>query len=270
MKIRCTNCFKVLKPNENYCTHCGTYSEEMTKVMKEKSTELDSMAKFKLAMILFLSVAFLGTGIFTVTITLIYNKTTEYQWSWIKTVASANSLLITSAALLLVILVLYHKEIKKSLFNGNLYQLLGAIVIGAFVIAIMIMMSKITSITKVIPSYMTDYLVGSERYLPNGGGINIWGLYLSMIFIAICEEIILRKRIIDMLDDETLLGEKSIIVCATLLITFLDFLWTMSLETVIMMLVLNVVLNAIYMYTNRSTCLNILLRIILVTLIFII
>lgn len=270
MKIRCTNCFKVLKPNEDYCTHCGTYSEEMARVMKEKPTELDSMAKFKLAMILFLSVAFLGTGIFTVTITLIYNKTTEYSWNWIKTVASANSLLITSAALLIVSLILYHKEIKKSLFNGNMNQLLGSLVVGGFVIAILVLMSKLTSVTKVIPSYMTDYLVGSERFLPNGGGINVWGLYFSMIFIAICEEIILRKRIIDMFDDETLLGEKMIILFSTLLISFLDFLWVMSLETVLMTIVLNAVLNAIYMYTNRSTCLNIIFRIILVTLIFII
>ncbi len=270
MKIRCNNCFKVLKPNEDYCTHCGTYSEEMAKIMKEKPSELDSMAKFKLAMILFLSIAFLGTGIFTVTITLIYTKTTEYQWSWIKTVASANSLLITSAAFLTILLVLYHKEFKQSIFNGSLNQLLGSLVIGGLVVGIMVLMSKLTSVTKVIPSYMTDYLTGSERYLPNGGGINIWGLFFSMIFISICEELILRKRIIDMLDDETLLGEKLIIIVSTLLITFLDFLWTMSLETVILTLVLNLTLNAIYMYTNRSIGLNILLRIILITLIFLI
>ena len=270
MKIRCKNCFKVLQPNEEYCTHCGEHSEEIAKVMKEKNKDLDSMAKFKLALILFLSIAFLGTGVFTVTFTLIFTKTTSYQWEWIKTISSANSILITSASLFLVLIILYNKELKKMFFNGNLQQLLGSIIVGVLVGAIIIVMSKLTPYTKLIPSYMTNYLSGGERYLPNGGGINIWGLYISMILVSICEEIILRKRVIDMLDDETLLGDKAIIVVATLISTFLDFIWIMSLETVIMMTLLNVTLSAIYMYTNRSIGVNVILRIILITIIFII
>lgn len=270
MKIRCKNCFKVLQPNEEYCTHCGEHSEEMAKVMHEKNHELDSMAKFKLAMILFLSVAFLGTGVFTVTFTLIFTKTTNYNWEWIKTISSANSIFITSASLLLVLIIIYNKELKKMIFNGNLQQLIGSIIVGVLVCAIIIVMSKLTSFTKIVPSYMTDYLDGNERFLPNGGGISVWRLFFSMVFVSICEEVILRKRLIDMLDDETLLGEKAIIVVATLLGTFLDFIWIMSLETIIMMLVLNMTLSVIYMNTNRSIGLNIILRIILITIIFII
>ena len=33
MKIRCKNCYRVLNPNEEYCTACGEHSAAMQKAM---------------------------------------------------------------------------------------------------------------------------------------------------------------------------------------------------------------------------------------------
>ena len=83
------------------------------------------------------------------------------------------------------------------------------------------------------------------------------------IFVAISIEVLCRKRLVDALD-ETLLGEKTIFIITILVTTALETLWIMSLDVVIPLLILNIVLTGIYMYTNRNIFINIVLRVLLI------
>ncbi|MEI3505324.1 MAG: hypothetical protein V8Q77_03495 [Bacilli bacterium] len=76
-------------------------------------------------------------------------------------------------------------------------------------------------------------------------------------------EALCRKRLVDALD-ETLLGEKTIFIITILVTTALETLWIMSLDVVIPLLILNIVLTGIYMYTNRNIFINIVLRVLLI------
>lgn len=266
MKIRCKNCFKTLRPNEEYCTYCGEHSNEVAELMKKGVADIDSSTKLKLALVLYLALAFVGTGIFMVVFTLIYRKLGTSTWDFN---VSANSIMITSIVLLLVLCITYSKELKSMIFNGTIYQLGGSLLIGAIMIAGMFLLSKITTFTKIVPSYMTDYINGGDRLLVENNGIfSIILMYISMVAVIICEEIVFRRRLIDALDDDTLLNEKLILVLGAVFATILDFMWIMSLETLLMSLVLNFVMTLIYMNTNRSIGINIILRVILVTLVF--
>lgn len=267
MKVRCKNCYKVLGPQEEYCTNCGAHSEEIEKRLKTGHIELDSMAKLKLSLILFFSIAFLGSGVFMIVFAVIQNKLTS---AYNDIVCRANSLLITSIILLVVLLILYRKELKSMIYNGNKEQLIGNILIGVVVVAILVLFSKLTHVTRVIPKYMTDYFASNEVTLENGGGVSIIGLFISMLAITICEEIIFRRRLIDTLDDETLWSEKSIIIVSAIIATILDFSWIMATETILMMFVLNLCMSMIYMNTNRSLGINIILRTVLLIVVFLI
>ena len=266
MKIRCKNCFKTLRPNEEYCTYCGEHSEEVEALMKKGIADIDSTTKLKLALVLYTALGFVGTGIFMIVFTLIYRRVGTDNWDFN---VNANSLLITSLVLLFVLILTYGKELKSMIFNGNIYQLLGSFMIGTIAIVAIYFLSKITSFTKVIPNYMTDFINGGDRYNQENNGIfSIACMYISMVAVSVVEEIVCRRRLVDALDDDTLLNDKLILVIATLFATFLDFIWVMSVETLLMSLVVNAVMTLIYMNTNRSIGVNVLLRVILITLVF--
>ena len=75
---------------------------------------------------------------------------------------------------------------------------------------------------------------------------------------------VFRKYLIDAFDDGTLLSDFWIIIISSLIATLGDFMWTMGVETIICSAILNLSMSAIYMYTNRSLGINILLRFLLV------
>ena len=47
MKIRCNNCYRVLNNNEEYCTKCGTHSEEIQRIMETGEIPVDETGLFK-------------------------------------------------------------------------------------------------------------------------------------------------------------------------------------------------------------------------------
>ena len=266
MKIRCKNCFKTLRNNEEYCTYCGEHSEEVEALMKKGTADIDSTTKLKLALVLYLALGFVGTGIFMIVFTLVYRKVGTDTWDFN---VNANSLLITSLVLLFVLLLTYGKELKSMIFNGNIYQLASSMLIGAIMVVAIFFLSKITSFTKVVPDYMTDYINGGDRYnQENNGLFSIVCMYVSMFSVIIVEEIVFRRRLIDALDDDTLLNDKLVLIISALFATFLDFIWVMSVETLLMSFAINIVMSLIYMNTNRSIGVNVLLRVILITLVF--
>lgn len=266
MKIRCKNCFKTLRPNEEYCTYCGERSEEVAQLMKKGVSDIDSTTKLKLALVLYGILGFVGTGIFIVVFSLLYKKvgTSTMDFN-----VNANSLLVTSLVLLFVLLITYSKELKSMMFNGNIYMFGSTLLVGGISIVAIFLLSKISSFTKVVPSYMTEYINGGDRYLQENNGLfSIACMYISMIAVVVVEEIVFRRRLVDALDDDTLLSERWVLVIAALFSTFLDFIWVMSIETLFMSFIINLIMTLIYMNTNRSIGVNILLRIILVTLVF--
>ena len=67
-----------------------------------------------------------------------------------------------------------------------------------------------------------------------------------------------------------MLGDTGVIIVAGLVGTIMSFSWIMSVETVIVSLVMNLVLAGIYANSNRSLGLNILFRILIIVSQFII
>lgn len=269
MKIRCSNCYKVLKMNEEYCTHCGTHSPKMHDLMKYGTDEIDSAAEFKFSILWYLAIGFIGTGIFTIALALVYNNFTSYSWDWILQISKYNSLLVTSLVMLLIILISYRKELKSMLFNGTVKEFLGALLIGVITIVALFLLSKLTSFTCVIPKFVTSYLNDGERYIAGGGGVTVIGIFVSFFAMIIVEEIIIRRRLIDYLDDDTLFSDTTVVIVSALSGTLMHFLWVMTVETLIMTFVLNIVMSIIYINTNRSIGVNVILRVILLVLLFI-
>lgn len=267
MKIRCKNCYRVLNQNEEYCTNCGEHSADMEKAMKTGHYENGVGEKLKIALIFYCFVAIIGNGIFRVIFGLIQKKiNVNYQIST-DVFGQANSLLVTSAALLCLLLIFYRKELKTMIFQGTIKQLLGSLFIGFMFVGIVVMLSKLTDITRVVPNFMIESLT-SDRAAVEGTGA--FQSILALIFIVISEEIVFRRRLIDAFDEGTMFGDITTIIITGVIATCLDFLWLMTVETLIISFVLNILMSAIYVYTNRSLGINILIRILLVVLVFII
>ena len=85
----------------------------------------------------------------------------------------------------------------------------------------------------------------------------------SFTLIIISQEIVFRRRMIDAFDNDTLLGDISIIIFSGLIGTFLDVMWVMSLDIVLTSLIINFTLSGIYMYTNRNVAVTIGIRLLL-------
>ncbi len=268
MKIRCNNCYKVLNKNEEYCTQCGTHSEEIHELMTTGLTELDSAAEFKSSIIWYLALGFLGTGIFTIAFALVYQKLNLYNWEWILDISKYNSIFITSISLMIIMLISYRKELKSMIFNGDKEQFIGALIIGIITIVAVYFFSKITTFTRVIPEFVLNYLGGGDKTFVDGGGTSVITLFLSFAFMVIVEEIIVRRRLIDFLDEDTLLGDTMIVIVSSIIGTLVTFFWVMTLETLLMTFIIHLVMNIIYMNTNRSIGVNVILRIILLVLLF--
>ncbi len=266
MKFRCKNCFKVLNKNEEYCTSCGEHSEEVAAYMAESKHELDSIAKLKLSLIMYLAIAFLGTGVLMITFAVIQNKNSStYDMNACKGI----SFLISSIVLFIVMIAVNFKELKLMLFNGTTKQLGAALLVGILVMGIIGVLHYLSVNTRVIPNYMVDFLNGTIIFEVDGNWMSSTTLLISLLFSIVVEEIVFRKRLIDALDDETLLGDTAIVIISAIIATILDFMWLMSTETIITMFILNMAMNGIYMNTNRSIGINIILRVILICIIFI-
>lgn len=267
MKIRCTKCYKVLKKNEEYCTHCGTHSDEVMNYMAQDKHELDSLAKFKLALIIFLAVAFVGTGVLMVSFAIIQNKN---YGTYDMNTCKAISFFITSIVLFIVLILTNFKDLKTMIYNGNGNQLLGSFLIACLTIAILVILNYLSLNTRMISNYVIDFINDNIYFSVEGTWMTTTTLFIALVLGVFSEEIVFRKRLIDMLDDETLWSDIVIVIVSALLTTFLDFLWVMSTETVLCMFILNLVCSGIYIYTNRSLSVNIIMRILIICLIFII
>ena len=132
-------------------------------------------------------------------------------------------------------------------FNGTKKQLLLAIIIGIISIAILVLVHNLSGYTRVIPNYISDYVDGKIVITTDILGVSSPFVVISLILSIISQEIVFRRRFIDALDEDTLLGDRSIILLGALVGTALDFIWIMSPETLLMTFVLNGLMR-LYIY----------------------
>lgn len=260
MKIRCKKCYRVLGAQEEYCTSCGEHSNEIAQLMKTGYIEITDKDKLKTALIIYALVAIFGNGVFMVSLGLIQNKVmNSYNNLFCQTMA----LLISSVITTLIYLIIYRKELKDMILTGTLKQIASATIIGVLLIVTSSLFSLVSSSTSVLPGYITKFLSSGNATLMGEGDTNIMTILVSFILIIISQEIVFRRRLIDALDNETLLGDISIIIFSGLLGALLDLLWVMSMDIVIVSLIINFTLSGIYMYTNRNVAITIGIRILL-------
>ena len=251
MKIRCKNCYRVLNENENYCTVCGEYSEEMSEYMRTGIRKVSQSDKLKTALLYFVFIAFLGTGVLSIGLAIIEGAVGE------NLIYDVMGKLVTSTALFSALVITFRKELKDIFFKGTKQQILGAFAIGFVFMVIVAIISTLTKVTRVIPKDLIEFLDKNEGFFP------LIQLIFTLSLIVFCEEYIYRHRLINFFDEDTMLSDGWIVVLTSIISTALSFAWFMSVEIVIMTFVINVFMSLLYIYTNRSLGINIILKIVL-------
>lgn len=257
MKIRCKNCYRVLNENEDYCTNCGEYSKEMAEYMKTGTRVVTQGEKLKTALLLFALIAFLGSGVISIGLAVIEGSVGE------NLTYNIINKLVTATSLFIALVITFRKDFKSIFFKGNKKQIIGSIVIGLLFNITVILISYFTKLTKIIPNNFTQFLSYNNDF------ISAIELLFVMTLIACCEEYIYRHRLIDFFDEETMLNDGWIITFTSIISTALSFAWFMSIEIIIMTAVINVFMTFLYMYTNRSLGVNIILKIVLYLLVIV-
>lgn len=260
MKIRCKNCYRVLNPNEEYCTNCGEHSAQMQKAMITGDYGPDVNAKFKTGLGIFVLAGFLVCGILQVIFAVLQNKEVG---SYSNLFCEVNSLFYSSIFVLLVTILFFRKDLKKTTFNKPVSTYLIALLIGVLSVVVIILLSKILPFASVFPKYISSYLESKTKVFFDLKYECILKIIVEFLFIYICLELIIKKTLIDMLDD-TMLGDKAIYLISVLVSSILEVAWIMSLDVIIPVLLINIVTTGIYMYAGQNVYVNIFVRIILV------
>ena len=213
---------------------------------------------------LFAVLAFLGNGIIMTIFAVIKEDASSSLFN------KSYALLFSSILAFLAIFIIHIKDLKDFFWNGNKNQFINCFVVGMLFVVFATLCSLLTKYTRVLPLYATNYLSSGAAKLFSGPKTNISVLFVSFILVALTEEIVFRRLLIDALDDGTMLGDTGVIIVAGLVGTIMSFSWIMSVETLIVSLVMNLVLAGIYANSNRSLGLNILFRILIIVSQFII
>lgn len=260
MKIRCKNCYRVLNPNEEYCTNCGEHSAQMQQAMITGDYGPDVNAKFKTGLGIFVLAGFLCCGILQVIFAVMQNKEIG---AYSNLFCEVNSLFYSGILVALLSIFFFRKDLKQVKFNRSISTYLIGLLIGILTIVIIILLSKLVSFVSIFPKYICDYLESSTKVFFNLKYECIFKIIVEFLLIYISLEIIIKKTLIDMLD-ETMLGDKSIYLITVLVATILESAWIMSLDVIIPTLFINIVTTGIYMYTGQNVYINILLRVIFI------
>ena len=255
MKIRCKNCYKVLKPQEEYCTFCGTHSEEIARAMKTGYYGPNTKQRLGLAGLLFFILAFLGNGIAMVILGMITKDSSQSLFN------AGNAILISSIITGITFILVNIKDLKNMIWNGTKVQLYGALLIGVLFVIIGVLLAMLSKYTCVLPKYIQDYLTANPKFFEKG--YSIIKIIITFTFIIITEEIFYRRIFIDFIDENTLFSDGLVILVGALFGTALHFAWLMSFESLIVTFLTNALMSAMYIYTNRSILVNIITRLLL-------
>lgn len=264
MKIRCKNCYRVLDRNEEYCKSCGEHSEQMQKAMETGNFGGGPLDRFKIGAVLFLILAFFGNGIMMISLAVITKDSSADLFK------SSYALLFSSVLALGAVFIVHYKDLVDFIWNGNKGQFLRCLFIGSMMVAIVSLLSLLSEYTRVIPNIFSDYLHSGYARFFSGKNSNALFILIALVCVALVEEIIFRRLMIDAIDDSTMLSDTMVIVVGGIVGAICDFAWVMAPETLITSLIINFVMTGIYVNSNRSLGLNILLRLLIIVIQFII
>ena len=264
MKIRCKSCYRVLDRNEEYCKACGEHSEQMRKAMETGNFGGGPLERFKIAAILFLVLAFFGNGIMMISLGMITkdSQVDLYKYTY--------ALLFSSVLAFGAILIVHYKDLVDFIWNGNKEQFGKCLFIGSMTVAIVSLLSMLTNFTKVMPTVFSDFLHSGYARFFTGKDSNGMFILISLLCVALVEEIVFRRLMIDAIDDSTMLSDNMVIVVGGVVATIASFAWVMRPEIIICSLIINLVMTGIYINSNRSLGLNIFLRILIIVIQFLI
>ncbi len=264
MKIRCKNCYRVLDRNEEYCKSCGEHSEQMKKAMETGNFGGGPLDRFKIGALLFLILAFFGNGIVMISLAVITKDSSQDLYK------STYALLFSSVLALGATIIVHYKDLIDFIWNGNKGQFVRCLFIGSMMVAIVSLLSMLTKYTRVIPNLYTDYLHSGYARFFSGKDSNALFILIALICVALVEEIVFRRLMIDAIDDSTMLSDTMVILVGGIVGTIADFAWVMATETIVASLIINLVMTGIYVNSNRSLGLNVLLRVLIIVIQFLI
>ncbi len=261
MKIRCKNCYRVLNPNEEYCTNCGEHSARMQQAMLTGNYGPDATGKLKIALTIFGIAGFIICGLLQVVFALIENKINDGN-GYTNLFCESNSLFYSSILTIIITLVVFRKDLKDYFPTINKKQLLGSILIAILVSAIVIILTNLSNFTLLFPKYIVNYLKTDDKVFFDIVGSCIFKIVIGAILVGISVEILGHKYLVDALD-ETLLGDKAIYFITVIASTFMEVIWIMSIDVLVVSLIINLATTGIYMYTNRNLLINIIMRVLI-------
>jgi hypothetical protein len=281
MKIRCNNCYRVLNNNEEYCTKCGTHSEEIKRIMETGETPVDETGLFKLHIYLYLAIAFLINGALFVLYGVFFDRMKPGEYGEIGEAmpkdityfSSINALLITSLIMFALVLILNFKNILVDFKVTNKNRAVISVLVMSVVSFGLIVLTKETTIS-VIPIYMKEYIMGSINDADLfANSISLWKIIIILLGYSIVQEYIFRKHLAAAIDESTLLGLSSTIILMTIVGGVLDVIcfsvfssgtFASILYVFVGSLIYQGILNLNYFYNKQSLLVNVLMRILLI------
>lgn len=287
MKIRCRSCYRVLNNDEEYCTRCGTHSDEVKELMDSGITPIDEVAVAKQSLIMYLLIAFLLNGILNVLFGVIFNTIhAGYNYGEVGMdlplavtyFSAANSLLITSVIIIFVAFMFNYKDLLPFLKINDKKQFLITTGVGILVMVGITFITKYTDLT-FLPIYIRDFLMNPTIDMKLEGSFNLFKIIVVLLCYAFAEEVIFRKALINGFDEGTLLRDSSIIILQTLISTiltsacflllqktsFVDYMWTIGGN-----LIFHLLMGLNYYFNKRSIASNLIIRLIFIILVVII
>lgn len=261
MKIRCKNCYRVLNPNEEYCTSCGEHSAAMQRAMITGDYGPDVSAKFKTGIGVFMIAGFIVCGVLQVIFAVLQNKELG---AYDNLFCETNSIFYSSILVFLLAIFFFRKDLTKVKLTHSISYYILTMLIGILAIVVILLLAHLVSFANIFPKYISDYLKSGLATFFDAKNECIFKILIGFLLLSISMEIIIKKPLIDVLDDNTMLGNKMIYCTTVLVSSILEIAWIMSLDVILSVVLMNIVTTGIYMYAGQNIYLNILLRVILI------
>lgn len=278
MKIRCEKCYRILNDNEVYCTRCGEFSPKIQAQMEGKTAPSQSK-KYLTQLFLAFFVAFFLNGILIVVFSVFFDRffpnapygdLDERLPASITLFSHTYAFLVSSIALLAMLLFIYRKKILKvigSFYSGEILYALWFGVFGLMLFAFLIAKTPISF----IPSFF-------QRVIENPGDLIAFisprayvKIFVALICYAFIEEVIFRYALVEILDEATILPEVVVVLIIALGGAFFDWLaFGFNMPMIIGNLLLQIFLSVTFLFFRRKIFFNLVFRVLLISLIFII
>lgn len=278
MKIRCEKCYRVLNDNEVYCTRCGEFSPKVQAKMQGKDTP-SQIKQYITQLFLAFFVAFFLNGILIVVFSILFDRffpnvpfgdLDERLPASITLFSHTYAILVTSIALLAMLLIIYRQKIKKVIGFFYSGEILYALWFGIFGLVFFAFLAQKTSIS-FLPSFFQQIIKSPGELIDFISPRAYAKIFVALISYAFIQEVIFRFALVEILDEATLLPDTLVVIIIALSGAFFDWLaFGFNMPMIIGNLLLQTFLSTTYVFFRRKLIFNIIFRILLISLIFII